>query len=178
MGTAVPDLKDPAYNQYQKRRRNQWLEAEASKPSTSQLLERELRGANAAAAKGVVASVSRAERRVNAQHMHGIAPGVDVEALKAARATATVLDLFETQAYWRTAVAMQFLPPSEVEVEVKQQLQKYCDYIRTGKYRGCYTLKPEFLSDAAREVQEATAAADAAEEAEKAPASAAPSSTA
>lgn len=167
MGTAVPDLKDPAYNQYQKRRRTQWLAAEAAKPSTTQLLERELVKSKAAASVGAVASVSKSTRRLHAQHLHAVADGVDVEALKAARATANVLDLFETQAYWRTAVAMQFLPPSAVEVEVKEELQKYCDYIKSGKYRGCYTLKVEFLSDIARRVQEATVVADEAEAAAK-----------
>ena len=163
--TLIPDAKDPRYSQYLKRRRTQASSQEQTKHRTRQLLAKDRRAVDEAVLSQPIGAMSSAAQRVNAAHMHSLAPGVNSEELAARRESAAVLDLFEVQAYWRVAVAMEFLPVGMNEKTVKETMAQHGTYHTSGKYRGCYSLREEFQSVKAKAVLQATAEADAALEA-------------
>lgn len=154
--TVVPDISDPAYDEYTRLRRQKEKEREANKRSTR--LETD---------EGVIAGLAAIAARAAATGMAdtgltgasggpaggaaggaGGSPGVEVAP------ASSIYEMFERQAYWGVKDMVE--ATGKKEADIRAEVLLACDYMRSGPHRGTYRLKPEYrtVSSAAPDVND------------------------
>ncbi len=140
-----PDMNDPAYSAYSAWRREQ-SKARAMKRPTTEVAPQEslaqsiARAREESVALGITSGSAKTAASLILASLSG--PAAAGSGIASTLRANSVLEAFELAAYWQMKGLIDAV--GKKEGELRPDVLRYCDYIRSGDHARHYILKPEY----------------------------------